>query len=286
MSSERTRRSREPGPGPAADELPSYAPMLAAFHRAHARELRAMLADLPLRPGDRVLDLACGDGSYAVWLAELVGPAGAVSAVDLSPAFLELAAAAAAASPAGARVELRRADAYALPFPDGGFDLAWCAQSLFSLPDPVGALRELRRVTRPGGTVAVLEHDLLHQMVLPLPPELELAVRQAQLASMGAGNPEQGAIGRDLRALFAAAGMPGCRLRPYSTARHAPLGPDEEAFLRWQLADLRDRSRPHLDAAQRLALDELVDPGSPAFLLRRPDFAVTYLDLVAVATRE
>lgn len=282
MLSERATFSREVGQGLAADELPAYAPMLTAFHTAHAEELRAMLADLPLAPGDRVIDLACGDGVYAVWLAELVGPAGAVTAVDLSPAFLDLAAAAAAASPAGGRIALRQADAYSLPFPDGAFDLAWCAQSMFSLPDPVGALRELRRVTRPGGAVAVLENDLLHQMILPLPPDLELAVRGAHLASLEAGNPDQLAIGRDLRALFAEAGIPDCRVTPYSTARHAPLAPDEEAYLRWQLADLRDRARPHLDSEQWHAFDELTDPGSEAFMLRRPDFVVTYLDLVAV----
>lgn len=285
MPSEQVMFAREVGQGLAADELPAYAPMLTAFHTAHARELQAMVADLPLRPGDRVLDLACGDGAYAVWLAERVGPEGRVTAVDLSPAFLELAAAAAAASPVGDRIELRQGDAYNLPFPDASFDLAWCAQSMFSLPDPVGALRELRRVTRPGGVVAVLENDLLHQMILPLPPDLELAVRQAHLAALEANNPEQLAIGRDLRTFFAAAGMPECRVTPYSTSRHAPLGPDEEQYLRWQLADLRDRARPFLDAAMACALDELADPASDAFLLRRPDFVVTYLDLVAVGVR-
>lgn len=285
MSSETVRFAREVGRGLSGEELPAYAPMLAALHSAHADELRAMVTDLPLRRGDRVIDLACGDGAYAVWLAERVGPEGAVVAVDLSPAFLELARSAAAASPFGGCIELREADAYALPFADGSFDLAWCAQSMFSLPDPVGALRELRRVTRPGGAVAVLENDLLHQMILPLPPDLELAVRQAHLDSLETSNPEQLAVGRDLRTLFADAGLPDCRLTPYSTARHAPLAPDEEVYLRWQLADLRERALPHLGAEHWAAFDALTDAESEEFLLRRPDFVVTYVDLVAVAVR-
>src|SRR5690242_10059537 len=72
----------------AADGLPTYAPMLAAYHRAHAAELRAMIAELPLRLGDRVLDMACGAGTYSVWLAERVGPHGTVVGVDISPAYL------------------------------------------------------------------------------------------------------------------------------------------------------------------------------------------------------
>jgi SAM-dependent methyltransferase len=269
---------------PPDEGLPPYAGMLAAFHRAHAQELRAMVGDLPLRPGDRALDLACGDGAYALWLAERIGPRGRVFAVDSSPAYLELAAAAVAASPFGGRVELQLGDAYSLPFAEGSFDLGWCAQSLFSLPDPVGALRELRRVTRPGGAVAVFENDLLHQMVLPWPPELELAVRAAQLAAMAAEEDAR-AVGRDLCALFAEAGLADCRVTPYSTARQAPLAPDEERYLQWHLADLRERAGPFLAATDREQFDALLDPASERFMLRRPDFTVTYLDLLAVGVR-
>lgn len=286
MASERVAFGREAGRGLPDEALPAYAPMLAAYHRAHEPELRAMIADLPLRPGERVLDLACGDGAYCCWLAERVGPAGEVVGVDLSPAYLELARRTVARSPHGAAVSLRLADAYALPFADGSFDLAWCAQSMFSLPDPTGALRELRRVTRPGGLVAVLECDLLHPMVLPWPAELELAVRAAQLAALRADGPAQAAVGRDLRALFGEAGLADCRVQPYSAARHAPLSDDETTYLAWYLDDVRARARPHLDPAARAAFDALTDPASEAYMLRQPDFVVTYLDLVVVGVRE
>jgi SAM-dependent methyltransferase len=71
--------------------LPAYAQMLGAYHRAFARELRAMLSELPLTPGHRVLDLACGDGSYARWMAPRIAPTGHVIAVDLSREYLTLA---------------------------------------------------------------------------------------------------------------------------------------------------------------------------------------------------
>lgn len=284
MGPETTEFAREAGRGLPA-ELPAYAPMLAAYHRAHAAELRAMIAGLPLAPGDRVLDLACGDGVYSCWLAERVGPGGRVVGVDLSAAYLELARRQVARSPAGSAVSFKLADAYALPFADGSFDLAWCAQSMFSLPDPLGALRELRRVVRPGGAVAVLEYDLLHPMVLPWPADLELAVRAAQLVALEADRPGLQAVGRDLCALFGEAGLEGCRLTPYSAARQAPLSGDEAAYLEWYLGDVRGRARPQLDGAMRAAFDALTDPASEAYMLGQPDFAVTYLDLVAVGYR-
>lgn len=276
---------REAGRGLPAAELPAYAPMLAAYHRAHEPELRAVIADLPLRHGDRVLDLACGDGAYSCWLAERVGPGGEVVGVDLAPAYLALARAAAAAAPVGARVRFELADAYALPFADDSFDLAWCAQSMFSLPDPLGALRELWRVTRPGGSVAVFENDLLHPMILPWPADLELAVRGAHYAALDGSRGEQPAVGRDLRSLFGEAGLVACRVRPYSVTRQAPLAADEATYLAWYLADMRAHARKGLAPAALAAFDALTDPASAQFMLGRPDFAVTYLDLLAVGQK-
>src|SRR5215212_9485386 len=72
-------------------DLPDYAPMLTAYHRAHAAELRMMVGDLPLREGDRVLDMPCGDGVYTALLAEQVGSSGSVIGVDLSASYIQLA---------------------------------------------------------------------------------------------------------------------------------------------------------------------------------------------------
>src|SRR5262245_4603881 len=116
------------------NKLPGYTPTLMAYHRAFARELRAIVAGLPLQPGDRVLDLACGDGIYARWLAEDLDGGGSVLAVDLSAAFLELARRELPSDFPAERVQFVRADLKHLPIPDDSFDLVWCAQSLYSLP--------------------------------------------------------------------------------------------------------------------------------------------------------
>ena len=101
-------------------------------------------------PGHAVLDVACGTGAVARGAAPVVGPGGTVAGVDLNEAMLTVAR---RLSPG---IEWRRGDAAALPFDDGGFDAVVCQMAMMFFPDPVAALAEMARVTRPGGTVAVL----------------------------------------------------------------------------------------------------------------------------------
>lgn len=100
-------------------------------------------------PGDRVLDVATGDGNAAV----LAARAGAsVVGVDLTPAQLDKARARLADE--GLAVELRPGDAQALDLPDAGFDVVLSVLGMIFAPDHRAALAEMVRVCRPGGTVA------------------------------------------------------------------------------------------------------------------------------------
>ena len=101
-------------------------------------------------PGDQVLDLACGTGVVARRLTDAVGATGRVCGSDLNPAMLAVAR---EIGPAG--IEWLQAPADALPYPDSSFDSVVCQQSLQFFPDKVAALREVGRVLRPGGRVAV-----------------------------------------------------------------------------------------------------------------------------------
>lgn len=283
MSANNNAFEQEVGNGLEQDQLPAYAPMLAAYHRAAGGELQRMIADLPLRGGERVLDLACGDGVYSVWLAERVGAGGEVVGVDIAPAYLQRARQHAAASGLDARISFRQGDIARLPFPDDAFDLAWCAHSLYSLPDPVAALRELRRVVRPGGVVAILENDTLHQMLLPWPAELELALRGAQLAALEEQTRMTGKfyIGRNLCSTMLLAGLAQCCVTTYTVDRRAPLSADERVYLEAYLQDLGERARPYLDPAARAAFDLVLKPSSRLYLLDQPGFFMSQLEIVA-----
>lgn len=118
--------------------------------------------------GMRLLDVGCGPGTITADLARIVGH-GNVVALDPAPA----ARAAAAEATAGLGVTILDGDVMALPADDGTFDVVHAHQVLQHLADPVGALREMRRVTRPGGTVAVRDGDYGAFTWFPRLPELD-----------------------------------------------------------------------------------------------------------------
>lgn len=107
-----------------------------------------------VRARQDVLDVACGTGIVARRAAERVGPTGHVAGLDLNPAML------AVASRLRPDVTWRQGDVAALPFDDDSFDVVTCQSAAMFFPDLIGALREMGRVTRPGGVVAVQAFDL------------------------------------------------------------------------------------------------------------------------------
>lgn len=107
------------------------------------------------RPGERVLDVACGTGVVTRHAAQAVGPAGRVAGLDLSAEMLAVARGV-NGQDGGAAIEWREGAADALLFEDGSFDVAICQLGLMFFPDCVAALREMRRVLARGGRVAVM----------------------------------------------------------------------------------------------------------------------------------
>ncbi len=111
----------------------------------------AAVAGLGLREGGRVLDAGCGTGRALPWLRAAVGPSGVVVGVDLTAAMLREAARA-GRDRDGA---LLLADAAALPLRASSLDAVFAAGLVAHLPDPAGTLREIARVVRPGGVLAL-----------------------------------------------------------------------------------------------------------------------------------
>jgi demethylmenaquinone methyltransferase/2-methoxy-6-polyprenyl-1,4-benzoquinol methylase len=116
-----------------------------------ARWRRAAAAATRLGPAMSAIDVACGTGALTRELVRRVGPAGRVVGVDVSAAMLER------ARRAGSGIVYLRADALALPEGDASFDAATIAFGLRNVSDYERCLREMVRVTRPGGRVVVLE---------------------------------------------------------------------------------------------------------------------------------
>nr|WSX53139.1 methyltransferase domain-containing protein [Streptomyces sp. NBC_00974] len=112
---------------------------------------RTAVAEFALRPGDRVLDAGCGTGRALTALRAAVGPSGTVVGADVTPQML------AAARDAGRDADgaLLLADVARLPLRDGVLDAVFASGLIAHLPDPAANLRELARVVRPGGRLAL-----------------------------------------------------------------------------------------------------------------------------------
>jgi demethylmenaquinone methyltransferase / 2-methoxy-6-polyprenyl-1,4-benzoquinol methylase len=129
-----------------------YDRMNAVMTAGMDRRWRERAADLAgLHPGDRALDVACGTGDLSIELNRRVAPAGSVVGLDFSEQMLELARGKAP------EIEWRAGNALDLPFRDGEFAAATVGFGARNFDDLAQGLRELRRVTRPGGRVVVLE---------------------------------------------------------------------------------------------------------------------------------
>lgn len=107
------------------------------------------------RPGQRLLDVACGTGAVTRQAAQIVGPSGQVIGLDISPEALAVARSANGQN-GGATIEWREGSADSLPFADGSFDVVTCQLGLMFFPDRVAALREMRRVLVPGGRLVLM----------------------------------------------------------------------------------------------------------------------------------
>jgi SAM-dependent methyltransferase len=192
------------------------------FMGRYSEPLAVLFADLArVRRGQRALDVGCGPGALTAELASRLGP-DAVSAVDPSESF------AAAVRRRCPSVDVRRTGAERLPFGDGVFDVSLAQLAVHFMSDAVAGLREMARVTRPGGTVGACVWDhaggkgpltVLWQAARELDPA---AQDESRLAGVREGH---------LAQLFGQAGLEGVRATTLTVrVRYAGFGEWWESF--------------------------------------------------------
>lgn len=114
---------------------------------------RIFLAHVPIEPGQRLLDVACGTGIIAREAAYMVGTKGSITGVDLNADMLDIARMQTPNS--STTLQWHKGDAEDLPFPDASFDVALCQQGLQFFPNKLIALKEMYRVLETGGLVGI-----------------------------------------------------------------------------------------------------------------------------------
>jgi len=194
--------------------------MVPAIFGPWAEEL---LAFAPPKPGERVLDVACGTGVVARLAAQHVGPSGTVVGFDLNPGMLAVAR---ALPPQGARIEWREGNVSAIPFPDAAFNLVLCQQGLQFFPDRSAALREMRRVLVRGGRLALS----VWRPIQYSPGFTALATALGRCIALEAAtlmqNPFALGSAEELRTLFTGTGFKDVVLRPAAKTLRFP-SPEE-----------------------------------------------------------
>jgi SAM-dependent methyltransferase len=186
------------------------------------------------RPGERVLDIACGTGVVARLVARQVGPTGAVVGLDLNPGMLAVAAAAASeVAPGSAPITWREASATRMPLADSAFDIVYCQAGLQFLPDRPAALREMHRVLVTDGRLGLMVwRGIQHSPgfgALALGLEQYVSAEAAGVMRAPFGLAEAG----DLRALAAGAGFRDISIQPHTELVRFPSA---ARFVRDQVA--------------------------------------------------
>lgn len=182
---------------------PGYSRNASQFMANRRAETHAAFFLPYLRPGFNVLDCGCGPGTITAGLALAVAP-GRVVGIDLGESQIALAMAHAAEQGLG-NTEFKVGNIYELPFDEGAFDAVFAHAVFEHLSDPLKALREVRRVLKPGGMVGVCSPDWGGFLISPAPPALEEAITfYKQLQAQNGGNPN---IGRELGLLLREAGF-------------------------------------------------------------------------------
>ncbi len=217
-------------------------------------EWAPLLADIAhVGPGQAVLDVACGTGIVARTVADRVGDTGRVTGVDLNVGML------AVARRIRPDLDWRQGDAAALPFEDGTFDTVLCQMAMMFFPDRAGALREMARVARPGGIVALAVPAALEAQPA-YGPFVEMAARVAgpDVVSLLSTYWACGDVD-ELRRLLATSGLEVVDLRTHAgTARFG--SPDELAVTEVEGSPLVERITDEVYAALRAGARQVLAP--------------------------
>ncbi len=239
-------------------------------------------ADTAFPPGSRVLDAGCGVGAQTVTLARS-SPGAAIISVDVSDSSLEKARRAVDAAGV-TNVTFRRADIFDLPFPPESFDHVFVCFVLEHLAQPLVALRALKAVLRPGGTMTVIEGDHGSTYFHPDSEPARLAVHcLIELQKRNGGN---GLIGRELYPLLREAGFETVAVSPRMVYADASRPQLVDGFIRKTFTAMVEGVRAAALAA-RLLDEATFDRGiSDLYRTAEPDgvFCYTFFKAIAYVT--
>jgi ubiquinone/menaquinone biosynthesis C-methylase UbiE len=233
--------------------------------------LRSVIAALQIGPGSRGLDVGCGIGLQTPLLAEATGPQGRVTGMDISAELLAYARNRIKSLPVADQITFKEGDMLNLPFPDDTFDWAWSVDCVgYPAGDLLPVLKEITRVVRPGGIVAIIAWT--SQQLLPGYAMLEARLNAAcsAYAPYLQDKKPESHFQRALR-WFTEAGLTEAVARTFVGDIQAPLSAACRIALTSLFEMLWAEAQPASEA-DRLEYRRLCRAGSPDFILSLPEY--------------
>ena len=260
-------------------DMDAYAHMLSCADLLREPAIRSAIQALKLPSGSRGLDVGCGIGHHTLWLAEAVAPAGHVTGLDLSPELLAHAKEQVKKSRLSEQISFQEGDVNKLPFDDDTFDWIWSADTIWIGPkekgcpaeDPLPLVKELARVVKPGGSVAILFWS--SQKLLPGYPLLEARLNTTSPAIAPFTNgmkPEFHFL--CTRGWLRDACLEDLAGYTFVTDVQAPLSDDIRSALTATIQMFWAEAQSEVTREEWAEFERICQPESPDFILNRPDY--------------
>jgi len=252
--------------------LRDYSRKLNLFNSFAKPELRALIANVGLSPGMRILDAGCGTGEALPWLLEEVNPSGSVIGIDLAVAHVD-----AARVYASANIEVIQGDLSTAQLAPASIDFVWCVNTINHFRDPIQGVIRLTTLLRPRGRIALGQSSLLPDMYFAWDSRLERvtneAVRQYYRDRYSLEERDLTAV-RAIVGVLRAANLQNVVARTVLIERVSPVDVATERYLLDTIfkGTWGEHLRPYLSDDDYAELGRLCDPQHPQFALRRPDF--------------
>jgi ubiquinone/menaquinone biosynthesis C-methylase UbiE len=236
--------------------VPGYSPATIQHHAGRTAAQQAAFFLPYLRPGMSLLDCGCGPGTITIGLAQSVAP-GQVLGIDIEPSLVERANVL-SKEQAISNVRFKVANVFALPFSENSFDAVFASALLHHLTQPIRALKEMRRVLKPGGVIGIRNTDIGGRIIGPANHGLEDYYNLYERIWKHHGSDHR--FGRHLRRLLRQAGF----VRIEASASYDCYGRPEDTRELAQSQIARIKSTAAFDEAveagwvDRARLDEMI----------------------------